>query len=161
MSLAEVRCVLVPVTGAELLLPNATIAEVASYVEPEPVTGAPGWMPGLLLWRGWQVPLVSFSMLAGLAEHEELNTARVCYAKALIGNERMPYFALLSRDFPRLTTVNQAGLAETPQAERPIAVAGTVILQDRNVLIPDLDRLAHLAAHAAFGSLPLSGKVPI
>lgn len=160
MNAAEVRCVLVPVTGAELLLPNAAIAEVADYCEPEPVADTPDWMPGMLLWRGWQVPMVSFSILAGLASFEDHEGARICYAKSLIGNERMPYFALLTQAFPRLTTVTRASLIETGEDNRPLGVAGTAVVDERTAIIPDLDRLAHLIAHAAFGSLPLSGRTP-
>ncbi|NDY95936.1 chemotaxis protein CheW [Wenzhouxiangella limi] len=160
MTATEVRCVLVPVTGAELLLPNASVAEVTGYSEPEPISDAPAWMPGMLLWRGWQVPLIHFSVLAGIAEREELNTARICFAKSLIGSERMPYFALLTQAFPRLTTVDRSTLAEIPESERPIGVAGRVMLEESPAIIPDLDRLAHLVAHAAVGTLPLSGKTP-
>ena len=158
MSASEIRCVLVPVTGADLLLPNASVAEVTSYTEPEPISDAPSWMPGILLWRGWQVPLIHFSVLTGLAEHESLTGARICFAKSLIGSERMPYFALLAQAFPRLTTVDRSNLAEIPGAERPIGVAGRVMLDETPAIVPDLDRLAHLVAHAAFGALPLSGK---
>ncbi len=158
MSQGEIRCVLVPVTGGELLLPNAAVAEVTGYTEPEPVPGAPAWMPGMLLWRGWQVPLASFSALAGLTDSESLDSARICYAKSLIGNDRMPYFALLAQGFPRLTTVSRASLVETPEQQRPMAVAGSVILDEHAAWIPDLDRLSHMIAHAAFGSLPLSSK---
>lgn len=160
MTGTEVRCVLVPVTGADLLLPNAAVAEVTSYAEPEPIAEAPAWMPGMLLWRGWQVPLVHFSALTGLAEREGLTTARVCFVKSLIGSDRMPYFALLAQAFPRLTTVDRSSLAEIPEAERPIGVAGHVMLGENRAIVPDLDRLAHLIAHAAFGALPLSGKTP-
>ncbi len=47
-----------------------------------------------------------------------------------------------------------------PEAKRAIAVAGRVMLDENPAIIPDLDRLAHLVAHAAFGALPLSGKMP-
>lgn len=158
MSASEVRCVLVPVTGGELLLPNAAIAEVANFSQPESVADTPEWLLGMLLWRGWQVPLVSFSMLAGTAPAEDQEGARICYAKSLVGNERMPYFALLAQDFPRLTTVTRTSLVETSQENRPIGVAGNVIVEDHIAIIPDLERLAHLIGHAAFGSLPLAGK---
>jgi chemosensory pili system protein ChpC len=39
---------------------------------------------------------------------------------------------------------------------KPIAVAGRVIVDSTEAVIPDLDRLGHLTAHAAFGALPLT-----
>ena len=37
MSETEIRSVLVPVTEAELLVPNASIAEIVGYTTPEPI----------------------------------------------------------------------------------------------------------------------------
>ncbi|MFP4208200.1 MAG: chemotaxis protein CheW [Wenzhouxiangella sp.] len=158
MSAGEIRCVLVPITGGELLLPNAAVAEVTGYSRPDPVPDTPNWMPGMILWRGWQVPMVHFAVLTGIAEHENSDNARICLLKSLIGSERMPYFAVLTQGFPRLTTVDRSNLAEVPEAERPIAVAGRVMVDDTPAILPDLDRLAHLVVHAAFGALPLTGK---
>ena len=64
----DIRGVLIQVAGARLLLPNATIAEVLSYAEPDPVEDAPDWLLGRIRWRGWQLPLVAFARLAGLAD---------------------------------------------------------------------------------------------
>jgi hypothetical protein len=35
---------------------------------PEPVAGTPDWLLGRIRWRGWQLPLVAFSRLTGIAE---------------------------------------------------------------------------------------------
>ena len=39
-----IRGVLIQVADARLLLPNATIAEVLSFANPEPLENAPGWL---------------------------------------------------------------------------------------------------------------------
>ena len=62
----DIRGVLIQIEGARLLLPNATIAEVLSYADPEPVENAPDWLLGRIRWRGWQLPLVSFARIAGI-----------------------------------------------------------------------------------------------
>src|SRR3546814_647719 len=66
-SVQDIRGVLIQVGGARLLLPNATISEVLSYADPEPVEHAPEWLLGRIRGRGWQMPLCSFSILAGPA----------------------------------------------------------------------------------------------
>src|SRR5690625_2399037 len=71
----EIRGVLIPISGARLLLPNATVSEVITLSTPEPIPGAPDWLLGRVGWRGWRLPLVAFSTLAGLPEPEgELNS---------------------------------------------------------------------------------------
>lgn len=158
MSDGEVRCVIVPLTGVEILIPNATVAEVTNYVEPQPIPDTPAWMLGTFLWRGWQVPLISLSMLAKLAERENKETARICISKSLIGNARMPYFSLLAQGFPRLTTITASELVEVPTDKLPMAFAGRAIVNEHEVLVPDLDRLGHMVAHAALGVLPVTGN---
>ncbi len=156
MSETEVRSVVVPLSGVQILIPNATVAEVVGYAEPDPVPDAPDWLFGTFLWRGWQVPLISFARLTEFADHESVEGARMCITKTLIDNDRMPYIAVLAQGFPRLTTVTPDNLTEVPSESNPIAVAGKAIIGDMEVVVPDLDRLGHLVAHAAFGALPLT-----
>src|SRR3546814_9032226 len=82
-SVQDIRGVLIQVGGARLLLPNATISEVLSYADPEPVENAPEWLLGRIRWRGWQLPLVSFSRIAGLAEEQGGLGSKVAVLKAL------------------------------------------------------------------------------
>ncbi len=159
MSDAEIRSVIIPLTDLEILIPNATVAEVINYSEPQPISNTPPWMLGNLLWQGWQVPLISFAVLSEVAEEESTESARVCITKSLIGNARMPYFALLTQGFPHLTTVTASDLVEVASSNKPLAVAGQVILnEERQVIVPDLDRLGHLVAHVAFGALPVTRR---
>ncbi len=156
MADTEIRSVMVPLSGAHLLIPNATVAEVVGYSDPDPVADGPDWLLGTFLWRGWQVPLISFAALTENRDAEPVNGARLCITKTLINNERMPYIAILAQGFPRLTTITDENLTEVPMESKPIAVAGKVIVESTEALIPDLDRLGHLVAHAAFGALPLT-----
>ncbi|MDE1894229.1 MAG: chemotaxis protein CheW, partial [Xanthomonadaceae bacterium] len=102
----EIRCVLVPVGSLRLLLPNANIAEVIPQSAPEPVPHAPAWVPGCIAWRGWRVPVVSFTKLAGIPEGDAELSVRVAVLKALGDNPRLPFIAVLTQGFPRLTTLN-------------------------------------------------------
>jgi chemosensory pili system protein ChpC len=152
----EIRSVMVPITGMQLLLPNATVAEVVGYSDPEPVTGAANWLLGTVLWRGWQVPLISFARLVDQNVAEATRGARMCITKSLIKNEKMPYIGILSQGHPRLVTVTEENLSETTTEGNPIGVAGIVTVNEEEAIVPDLDRLGHLVAHAAFGALPLT-----
>lgn len=140
----EIRGVLIQVEGARLLLPNATIAEVLSYAEPDPVgEGAPGWLLGRIRWRGWELPLVSFSRLSGIAEEGGDMGSKVLVLKALGGDAHHPYMALLSKGFPRLVTVSRDALvAEAGEGDAtalPVGVLTQVLLNGEQVLLPDVD----------------------
>lgn len=135
----DIRGVLIQVAGARLLLPNASIAEVLSYAEPEPVAGGPEWLLGRIRWRGWPVPLVAAARMAGSrADMVDLGT-KVLVLKALGGDPRLPYFAILSNGFPRLVTVSRGGLeVEAAGGALPPLVLARVALNDDKALVPDL-----------------------
>jgi chemosensory pili system protein ChpC len=157
MSETEIRSVLVPVTDAELLLPNASIAEIVAYSQPLPIDQAPEWLLGNVLWHGWQVPVLAFGVLTEAQDAEPIEGAKICITKSLIENDRMPYIGILAQGFPRLVTVTEAALSEVPGSSTHIAVAGKAIIGSREAWVPDLDRIGQLVAHAAFGALPVAG----
>lgn len=138
-----IRGVLIQVAQARLLLPNATIAEVLSFAAPEPVENAPDWLLGRIRWRGWQLPLLSFSRFAGLAEEQGGLGSKVVVLKALGGDARRPYFALLTQGFPRLVTVTETALArlDADGEALPPGVLARVRLNEDEAVVPDLEAL--------------------
>ncbi|HLU13842.1 MAG TPA: chemotaxis protein CheW [Arenimonas sp.] len=135
----DIRGVMIAVTDGRLLLPNASVAEVITFSEPEPVENAPDWLMGRVRWRGWRLPLVSFSRLAdGIVEDAHMG-AKVAVLKALGGNPKMPYFAVLSQGFPRLVTVSASALVEQHDIkDLPLGVQSRVMLNDEHAVVPDL-----------------------
>lgn len=134
-----IRGVLIQVADARLLLPNATIAEVLSFAAPEPVADAPAWLLGRTRWRGWQLPLLSFSRFAGIATEEGGLGSKVIVLKALGGDAKHPYFAMLTQGFPRLVTVTEAALATMEDdGELPAGVLARVRLGENEAIVPDL-----------------------
>ncbi len=135
-----IRGVLIQVADARLLLPNATIAEVLSFASPDAVENAPAWLLGRIRWRGWQLPLVSFSRFTGLADEEGGLGSKVIVLKALGGDPKRPFFALLTQGFPRLVTVTEAALQrQDEEAEAlPDGVLSRVRLNEDEALVPDL-----------------------
>ncbi|WP_158885891.1 chemotaxis protein CheW [Rhodanobacter sp. L36] len=136
----EIRCVLVPVGNLRLLLPNATIAEVVTQSTPEPVANAPDWLLGRISWRGWRVPLVSFTQLAGTEAGDTDLSVRVAVLKALGGNPAMPFIAVLTQGFPRLATLNAELIIPTHDGTPlPAGVRAQVLVRDDVAMIPDLE----------------------
>ncbi|TYT23099.1 chemotaxis protein CheW [Luteimonas viscosa] len=136
----DVRAVLIQTEAARLLLPNATISEVLSYAEPDPVENAPDWLLGTIRWRGWILPLVAFAQLSGQGVEQGGLGHKVIVLKALGGQATMPYFALLTKGFPRLVTVSRDRLATADDGQAVGAgVRAHVVFNDEPALIPDID----------------------
>lgn len=143
----DIRGVLIQVVDARLLLPNATVAEVLSFADPEPVADAPPWLLGRIRWQGWQLPLVAFSKLAGLAEERGALGRKVVVLRALGGNPKAPYFALLTQGFPRLVTVSRETLLVDEAADQadplPGCTRARVRLNQDDAFVPDLEAIEH------------------
>ena len=145
----EIRGVMIPVSGAKVLLPNATVAEVITYSVPEKIANAPVWLLGRLSWRGWRLPLFSFAMLSGAARQESVSNAKVAVLKALSGNAKMPFIAMLAQGFPRLTTISPDLLIPTgDESEHPPGVHAQVLVRDDQAVIPNLDQIESLVSQA-------------
>ncbi len=138
----DIRGVMISVSGARALLPNATVAEVITYSPPDALAGAPDWMLGHIRWRGWRLPVVSYGRMIGWGEVEGEFGAKVVVLKALGGNPRHSYFAMLSQGFPRLVTVSRDALNRDDAGESEAgAVDGVLMhvqLHDDEAIIPDL-----------------------
>ncbi len=146
---SDIRGVMITVTNGRVLLPNATVSEVITFSVPEPVPNAPNWLLGRIRWRGWRLPLVSFARLAGYAETEGEMGAKVVVLKALGGNPKLPYFAMLTQGFPRLVTVPaNALMLDTEAGELPPGVLNPVMLRDDPAVIPDLAQIESRLAEA-------------
>lgn len=145
----EVRGVMIPVTHGRVLLPNATVAEVVTYSTLEPIPSAPAWLLGRQSWRGWRVPLFSFSVLAGLSETEGTDTARVAILKALEGHSKMPFLGLLTQGFPRLTTISPDILIPSGDGQPvPAGVREQVMVRDDVAYIPDMAEVEDMVQQA-------------
>lgn len=150
----DIRGVLIQIQDARLLLPNATIAEVLSFADPEPIAGTsdwspPDWLLGRIRWRGWQLPLIAFARLAGLADEQGGLGSKVIVLKALGGDPKAPFFAVLTQGFPRLVTVSQAALVTgQDDGELPVGVQAKVLLNDDAALLPDLAQIEDLINEA-------------
>jgi chemosensory pili system protein ChpC len=144
----DIRGVLITVNQGRLLLPNASIAEVITFSDPERIESAPAWMLGQIRWRGWRLPLLSFSRFAGWSDEEGQIGAKVVVLKALGGNPKLPYFAVLSQGFPRLVTVSRKALAEASGGSLPQGIHANVMLNDDAAVVPDLAGLETLIQQA-------------
>jgi len=146
----DIRGVLIQIAGGRLLLPNATIAEVLSFADPDPVANTPDWLLGRIRWRGWQLPLIAFSRLSGIADEKGGLGSKVIVLKALGGDAKTPYFALLTQGFPRLVTVSEDTVVADGGDDDllPAGVQARVMLNEDNALLPDLERVEAMIGEA-------------
>lgn len=137
----ELPTFLITLQKNNILLPNATVAEIIPYEPLQRTQNTPDWFLGMLGWRGIQVPVISFEMLTVERASFSLisvSSASLVVCRAISSMEKLSYFALVAQASPRLMKLTPEELSES--AEQPDR---TEILRARlngkPVSIPDID----------------------
>jgi len=142
---ANVHSLLLPVETGMLLLPNAAVAEIVDYREPEGPGEAPPWYLGRVSWRGLQVPLVAFEAIDGAAPGAEQGL-RIAILNTLNANPQVPFIGIVLRGIPRLLNAGTEAISPTGAPASGAAALSRVQVADAEAVIPDLDALERLVA---------------
>jgi len=136
-----IHCLTIPLYEETVLLPNAAIAEIVAYMEPEMIEGAPDWLLGNVSWRDTQVPLISFEAISGKDAGSAKKNSRIAVLNTLNGNAKIPYVGILSQGIPSIALVQEQGIEESSDQDSRIAVGATINVGGVEVLIPNIDEL--------------------
>jgi len=139
--LDAIHCLLLPLHGETLLLPNAAVAEIVGFESPDPIAGAPGWLLGWLNWRERRIPLLSFEMASGGTPPDDLQGKRIAVLNTLNSNPRVPYIAIVLQDIPRLKLVQRDALQEGPGVAERQSILSQLQIEGGLVVVPDIDDL--------------------
>jgi chemosensory pili system protein ChpC len=145
----SVAGIVLPAGTADLLLPNAAVAEVVAYRSPAGIEGAPPWLLGHLDWRDRPVPVVSIAAADGGTESAAPGRrARlaVCYTPS--GNAALPYVAFLAVEPARLARFRAEGLKPAKAVPENPFVLHALTHAERPAWIPDLDAIEQAVLEA-------------
>jgi chemosensory pili system protein ChpC len=139
----EVRGVLLPLRFGQLLLPNASVSEVIGYRDPEPPPEhAPEWLLGIMSWRQYPIPLVSFDSLLGHSDTSIGARARIAICNTLNPNPERPLIGILLRSIPHLVRVIEPLITPADDTGEAVEMmARKVRISGQEAWIPDLDAL--------------------
>ena len=95
-------CVMIPMSGRQLLLPNVSIAEVVDYASTEAGDNTPQWLVGYLDWRGLQLPVISYDAANGGAlTVPGDNRGRIVVLNSIGDHHKeVPFMALVTQGIP-------------------------------------------------------------
>lgn len=135
-----IACLLAPIAGRQLLLPNVTVAEVVPVNELlSPPAGAAPWHQGFVKWNDIEVPIVSFELMNGESSAHECQ--HVVILSSISGSAQLPQYGIGIQSEPRVAKVKIAQLEDLEGA----AVGSVEFLQVKYAgelaVIPDLDAI--------------------
>lgn len=139
---------LIPLRAGRLLLPNATVAEVIGYREPDPLARAAVWLQGRVNWQQRELPVVDFERLLGQRDAKSGIRQRIVVCYAFDPQSRWPLFGLVAQGIPRLLRLSRENV-ESARGSRPGESAVRMLLSvaGEELIVPDLDYLqAQLSA---------------
>lgn len=139
--LEAVHCLLIPLHKETMLLPNAAVAEVIAYSDPETIPDAPDWLQGWLSWRDRKVPLISFEVASGRKMSTDILGKRIAVLNTLNSNPRVPYIAILIQDIPKLYLIQPDTLTERSDVNPRQSIVAQLLADGEPVIVPDLDDL--------------------
>jgi len=133
----------IPLAGYSLLIPSASIAEVANPTEMYPVPGAAAWVIGVIGWRAQAVPIVAFEALIGGAVPEVSAESKIVVFYPFSGRRDRGFYALLSLAEPRPQVVSAGSIEPEDPAQLPDTplIGAGVKIKGRTLFIPDFDAL--------------------
>lgn len=137
-----VHSLLLPLNADIVLLPNAAVAEVIPFSQPETIEDAPEWLLGYISWRDRRIPLVMFETASEGSTGTLHKGCRIAVLNTLNGNNKLPYIAIVMQSLPSLQTVraNTIQYADRPAAQRQ-SVKAYVNLNGVAAIVPDIDDL--------------------
>jgi len=153
----DVRCLLIPLSGAALLVSSAVVAEVVNYQVPQAVKGAPAWIEGMFAWRGEIIPVFSFEKLVGRADVDNVgHRARVIVLNSISSGSELSYYGVVARGIPRIMSISEGKVRPAGDSDSdrsvPTGVSAIVEIAGEAALIPDVDAV-ELALSRAFPEL--------
>jgi chemosensory pili system protein ChpC len=148
----ELPTFLVPLQKSNILLPKSSVAEIIPYEPLQRIQDSPDWFLGLLSWRGVQVHVLSFEMLARTGASFSLMSvasASLVICTTLGGQEDLHYFALVAQALPRLMNLTAEELIES-QEDTVETELSIVRLNGQPAVIPDLEYIESCLADLDF-----------
>jgi chemosensory pili system protein ChpC len=140
----ELKCLVLPVGGLPLIVPNVAVAEIVTQQDVAPQPDAPAWLLGTGAWRGMQIPLIAFDYLSGERDATPDATGRYVVMYGLEGEGAPPFYGVRIDALPRTETVDAERLRPAEGGVHDSDMVATrAIVGERECLVPAFERLGH------------------
>jgi len=136
----SVRCMLMPLNSLNLLIPNSAVAEIIGYSTPRELSGTSEWFPGVVLWRGVYIPVVSVEAICGMATAQSGPRARIAIIYNPEKDPALPYLGIHIQDIPRAYLADETTISSGSEGLSEYLVT-RVDNEDLERAIPDLDKI--------------------
>lgn len=139
---ADIRCMLIPLHERRLLLPNAAVAEIIGYRDPEVIADAGAGVQGTVSWRQREVPVIDFERLMGAGERPPGIRQRIAVCHVLTTDGGWPLIGLVSQGIPRLLRLTRSVIQDaTSGPHGDSAIQMRITVGGETLVVPDFTYL--------------------
>ena len=135
-------CLLIPMKGGRIVLPNVTMAELIPYQAPQPTSAEASWLVGAIEWRGTMIPVISYEDFCGQRSAPQGQDLRVAVVNAPNGESgSLRFFGIVTQGIPSLIKLEAAAIKENQNSNLLKGQKMAVTLETGHAVIPDLDMI--------------------
>jgi chemosensory pili system protein ChpC len=135
-------CLLIPVHGSRLVLPNVTVAELIPFQSLEETPDTESWLLGRTEWRGTNIPVISYESFSGQKLGTNSEDLRIAVVNAPNGESgTLRFFGILAQGIPSLVKLEASAIKEKPNMDLKPGQKMEVTLETGYGVIPDLDTI--------------------
>ena len=136
-----VRCMLLPLTSLNLLVPNSAVAEIIGYSTPRALADCSDWFAGVVLWRGVFVPVVTVEQMCNIATAGLSPRGRIAIIYNPEKDPELPYLGIHMQDIPRAYLAESDSMAGGNDEGLSPYLASRVDDEQLQRAVPDLDKI--------------------
>lgn len=137
----NIPCLLLPLLGITLVVPNVTVAEMAPMAPVQEVAGTPDWFVGFYHWRNQRVPLLSYEVLNGGTRYPLNPLGRIAVLNNTGVHPNLPFIAIATQGIPRMARIGEADVVEQEGVEKAQYDLMRVSVGVEDLVIPDITAL--------------------
>ena len=138
----EIKCVILKINGDELLMPNASVAEIVPIKNIINVANKPGWMLGYLDWRGHSVPLVSFEAMGNVRMPSLASgTVKAAILFSIGEDSDFPFLSILMQDAPTVVNIKEEDILSNKEEISHPAIEDKVMVGEGTYSIVNIEKL--------------------
>ena len=141
----EIPSLLVPMHGYKLVLPTVSVAEMVAYQAPqvnrEHRSEASQWFLGNFLWRGIQVPMISYEVLNNDTLPTIKNDSQLVILNRTHNDSRLNFICMPTQGIPRLSRVAVNEISENTRVSAKLYDQMQVFVAGEQASIPDIEKI--------------------
>jgi len=143
----QVPSLIIPLESENILVPNASVAEIVSYVHEESSTDSPEWVVGHIKWRDMILPCISFDKIKENTDGEPKTPTRIAIFNTVSEVFNQRFYGVAINGIPRLARVTLEDIVEE-QGELHALEAMRVQVNGESCFIPNLEAIENFLVSA-------------